>query len=83
MDEFALDHIRALISRTRVAEMKSRGWRIVGPGEEGSLLMEGPQFGGKPERLERPVGDLFGDLIAQALARADATDRLQRGRRAA
>lgn len=83
MDEFALDHIRALISRTRVAEMKSRGWRVLGPGEEGSLLMEGPQFAGKPERLEHPIGDVFGDLVARALERADAGDRMQRDRRAA
>ena len=83
MDAFALDHVRALISRTRVAEMKSRGWRVVGPGEEGSFLMEGPQLGGGPERMERPVASLFDDLIARALQRADAIDRNSQGRRAA
>ncbi|CAO3429700.1 hypothetical protein [Azospirillum doebereinerae] len=75
MDSFALDPVRALISRTRVAEMKSLGWRVVGPGEEGSFLMEGPETGGGPERLVQPLGSLFDDLIACALERADAIDR--------
>ncbi|SMH52024.1 hypothetical protein [Azospirillum agricola] len=82
MDAFAPDHTRALISRTRVAEMKSRGWRVVGPGEEGSLLMEGPQFA-RPDPLERPMGSLFDDLIARALERADAADRAMKRRTAA
>ncbi|MBP2298689.1 hypothetical protein [Azospirillum picis] len=87
MDDLALDHIRAFIARTRVAEMKSRGWRVVGPGEEGSVLMEGPMpgAGGKFAgcRFEDgPVGDLFEDLVARALERADARDRTD-GRRAA
>lgn len=88
MDTSALDHVRALISRTRVPEMKSRGWRIVAPGEEGSVMMEGPQLGGGPALAghhfaERPVGSLFDTLVARALERADAADRAERARRAA
>lgn len=88
MDMSALDHVRALISRTRVPEMKSRGWRVVAPGEEGSVMMEGPQLGGGPampghHSAERPVGALFDTLIARALDRADAADRVERARRAA
>lgn len=75
MSEFAMDHVRAFISKTRVAEMKAKGWRVVGPGEEGSLLMEGPQPGGAPVRIAALVNDLFDDLVAQALERADRTDR--------
>jgi len=93
MDTSALDHVRALISRTRVPEMKSRGWRVVAPGEEGSVMMEGPQLGGGPALAghlstghhfaERPVGSLFDTLVARALERADAADRVERARRAA
>lgn len=75
MDDLAHDHIRAFIARTRVAEMKSRGWRVLGPGEEGSLLMEGPMPTGRAAVPEEPIGGLFGDLIARAMARADARDR--------
>lgn len=98
MDTSALDHVRALISRTRVPEMKSRGWRVVAPGEEGSVMMEGPQLGGGPamagqpsagqysatqHSAELPVGTLFESLVARALERADAADRAERARRAA
>ncbi len=83
MDSFALDHVRALISRTRVQEMKSRGWRVVAPGEEGSVLMEGPPQGGGPTTLDRPLGSLFDTLIARALDRTDAADHQTRKRRAA
>ncbi len=72
--EFGANHVRAFISKTRVAEMKAQGWRIVGPGEEGSLLMEGPQIGGAPVRMKSLVDDLFDDLVARALDRADAAD---------
>jgi len=82
MDDLAYDHIRAFIARTRVAEMKSRGWRVLGPGEEGSLLMEGPMPAGRAAVLEEPVGGLFGDLIARALERAETRDRVA-ARRAA
>jgi len=78
MGEFATDHVRAFISRQRVAEMKAQGWRIVGPGEEGSLLMEGPQIGGAPVRMKSLVDDLFDDLVARAVERADAMDRMAR-----
>lgn len=78
MDGIVTDHVRAFISRGRVAEMKSRGWRIVGPGEEGSLLMEGPQLAGAPVPMASLVDDLFDDLIARALERADARDRMPR-----
>jgi len=78
MDAFAPDHARALISRTRVAEMRSLGWRVVGPGEEGSFLMEGPELGGGPARPARPLDSLFDDLITRALERADAVDRAAR-----
>lgn len=93
MDMSAPDHVRALISRTRVPEMKSRGWRVVAPGEEGSMMMEGPQLGGGPamaghpsaaqDSAERPVGTLFEALVARALERADDADRAERARRAA
>ncbi|WP_244433834.1 hypothetical protein [Azospirillum sp. B506] len=75
MDDLAHDHIRAFIARTRVSEMKSRGWRVLGPGEEGSLLMEGPMPAGRSTLLEAPIGGVFEDLIACALQRADARDR--------
>ncbi|WP_377809186.1 hypothetical protein ABNQ38_15440 [Azospirillum sp. A29] len=75
MDDLAYDHVRAFIARTRVAEMKSRGWRVLGPGEEGSLLMEGPMLAGRTAVLDEPIGGLFDDLIARALERADARDR--------
>ena len=78
MGEFATDHVRAFISRKRVNEMKAQGWRIVGPGEEGSLLMEGPQIGGAPVRMKSLVDDLFDDLVARAVERADAMDRMAR-----
>ena len=74
MSEFATDHVRAFIAKARVAEMKGRGWRVVGPGEEGSLLMEGPQLGGAPVRMASLVNDLFDDMIARALERADRMD---------
>ncbi|KAA0598577.1 hypothetical protein J2848_001057 [Azospirillum lipoferum] len=82
MDDLAHDHVRAFIARTRVAEMKSRGWRVLGPGEEGSLLMEGPMLAGRAAVLDAPIGGLFDDLIARALERADARDRIA-ARRAA
>lgn len=75
MDDLAQDHVRAFIARTRVAEMKSRGWRVLGPGEEGSLLMEGPMLASRAAVLEEPIGGLFDDLFARALERADARDR--------
>ncbi len=74
MSEFAADHVRAFIAKARVAEMKARGWRIVGPGEEGSLLMEGPQLGGAPVRMASLVNDIFDEMIARALERADSMD---------
>ncbi|MDQ2105577.1 hypothetical protein [Azospirillum isscasi] len=78
MSEFAMDHVRAFISKTRVAEMKAKGWRVVGPGEEGSLLMEGPQPGGTPVRMAALVNGLFDDLVARALERADRRDHAAR-----
>jgi hypothetical protein len=75
MDDLAHDHVRAFIARTRVSEMKSRGWRVLGPGEEGSLLMEGPMLAGRTAALDAPIGGLFDDLVARALERADARDR--------
>lgn len=36
------DTVRAYIARNRVAEMRARGWRLLGPGGEGMVLMEGP-----------------------------------------
>ncbi|MCW2236241.1 hypothetical protein [Azospirillum canadense] len=74
MSEFAADHVRAFIAKARVAEMKAQGWRIVGPGEEGSVLMEGPQLGGAPVRMASLVNDLFDEMIARALERADSMD---------
>lgn len=82
MDDLAHDHIRAFIARTRVAEMKSRGWRVLGPGEEGSVLMEGPMVAGRTAALDAPIGGIFDDLVARALERADARDRMN-ARRAA
>lgn len=82
MDDLAPDHVRAFIARTRVAEMKSRGWRVLGPGEEGSLLMEGPMLASRVAALDAPIGGLFDDLVARALERADARDRMD-ARRAA
>lgn len=82
MDDLAPDHVRAFIARTRVAEMKSRGWRVLGPGEEGSILMEGPMLASRTAVLDAPIGGLFDDLIARALERADARDRID-ARRAA
>jgi hypothetical protein len=82
MDDLAHDHIRAFIARTRVAEMKSRGWRVLGPGEEGSLLMEGPMVASRAAVLDAPIAGLFDDLVARALERADARDRIA-ARRAA
>ncbi len=88
MGEFTLDQDRALIARARIAELKSCGWRVIGPGEEGSVWMEGPPLVGRLNRItgrrtanraqdedsaQQPVGALFEDLIARALARADAT----------
>jgi hypothetical protein len=74
MDEAAMDHVRAFIATARVPEMQTRGWRVVGRGEEGSLLMEGPM----PESRPMPVGDLLNDLfeelVAHAMERADAWD---------
>lgn len=82
MDDLALDHVRAFIARTRVAEMKSRGWRVLGPVEEGSILMEGPMPASRKAVLDAPIGGLFDDLVALALERADARDRMD-DRRAA
>lgn len=82
MDDLAQDHVRAFIARTRVAEMKSRGWRVLGPGEEGSLLMEGPMLASRAALPEEPICGLFDDLIARALERADVRDRVA-ARRAA
>lgn len=76
MDDLIHDHVRAFIARTRVAEMKSRGWRVLGPGEEGALLMEGPMLAGRAAVLDEPIGGIFDDLIARALERADARDRI-------
>lgn len=70
-----MESVRALISRARVAEMKAQGWRVVGPGEEGSLMMEGPPPGGAPVRMRQLVDTLFDDLVARALERADAIDQ--------
>lgn len=83
MGELATGNVRALIARSRVAELQAQGWRIVGPGEEGSLMMEGPQAGGSPQRLGRLVDDLFDDLVAAAIARAEIADRSRTERRRA
>ncbi|CAO3423765.1 hypothetical protein [Azospirillum endophyticum] len=82
MDDLAPDHVRAFIARTRVAELKSRGWRVLGPGEEGSILMEGPMLTARAAVLDAPIGGIFDDLVARALERADARDRMA-ARRAA
>ncbi len=96
MDDLAPDHVRAFISRARVGEMKSRGWHVLGPGEEGSLLMEGPLVAGpamaaplaaplaarRGTAPDAAIGDLFADLVARALERADAADGIA-ARRAA
>ncbi|WP_207458122.1 hypothetical protein [Azospirillum sp. SYSU D00513] len=90
MDEFAVDHVRAFIATARVAEMKAQGWRAVAHGQpgwrgqEGALLMEGPAVGGRgPARLGNILHDLFDDLVAAAIARADMADELDRMRKAA
>ncbi|WP_236783751.1 hypothetical protein [Azospirillum humicireducens] len=62
--------------------MKSRGWRVLGPVEEGSMLMEGPMLASRPTVFQVPIGGLFDDLVARALERADARDRMD-ARRAA
>lgn len=88
MGEFTLDQDRALIARARIAELKSCGWRVIGPGEEGSVWMEGPPLAGRLNRMtgrrianraqdddsaQQPVGALFEDLIARADAALNAT----------
>ncbi len=83
MGGIATDQVRAFISRGRIAEMKAHGWRIVGPGEEGSLLMEGPPLGGAPVGMAGLVDDLFERLVARALERADAAQRAAGAARAA
>ena len=90
MDEFTTDHVQEYIATARVAEMKAQGWRVVGHGQqgwrgqEGALLMEGPMVGGRgPARLGNLLHDLFDDLVAAAISRADAADDLDRMRKAA
>ncbi|HEY0837268.1 MAG TPA: hypothetical protein VGE72_25370 [Azospirillum sp.] len=67
MGVYATDHIRALISKKRVAEMLARGWCIIGAGEEGTLVMEGPDpdLEGAPQAM----APLFGHLAERAEAR--------------
>ncbi|HYG90576.1 MAG TPA: hypothetical protein VD978_30450 [Azospirillum sp.] len=66
MDAFGVETVKTYISKKRVAEMLARGWTIVGPGEEGSLLMEGPDPDGMPQSLE----SLTRPLVGQAWLRA-------------
>lgn len=60
--------VRARIARARVGEMIARGWRAVGPAEEGCVLMEGPDPDGGPE----PLGAYAVPLASAAWERAVA-----------
>ncbi|WP_282189274.1 hypothetical protein [Azospirillum endophyticum] len=44
--------------------------------------MEGPLLAGRTETADSPIGGMFDDLVARALERADARDRVA-ARRAA
>lgn len=69
---FAVEHVKAYISRNRVSEMLARGWTILGPGGEGMMLMEGPDPDDSlPEPLESLVQPLVGRAWLQAMALLD------------
>lgn len=71
MGSFAVENVKAYISRKRVAEMLARGWTILGPGGEGMLLMEGPDPDGMPEPLESLARPLIGRVWLRAMERLE------------
>ena len=71
MGSFAVEKVKAYISRNRVAEMQARGWTILGPGGEGMLLMEGPDPDGMPESLESLARPLVGRAWLRAMERLE------------
>ena len=71
MGSYAVENVKAYISRKRVAEMQARGWTILGPGGEGMMLMEGPDPDGMPEPLESLTQSLVGRAWLRAMERLE------------
>jgi len=67
MDAFGNETVKAYIAKPRVPEMLARGWRILGPGEEGSLLMQGPDLEGEAQALESLLQPLTGRAWLRAM----------------
>ena len=67
MTAFESETVKAFIARARVSEMLARGWTIVGPGEEGTLLMQGPDLDGTPQPLESLMQPLTGRAWLRAM----------------
>ena len=68
---FGVETVKTYITKKRVAEMMARGWTILGPGEEGSLLMEGPDPDGMPQALETLMQPLVGRAWLRAMEALD------------
>ena len=60
--------VQAQIARGRVAEMLAKGWAYVGPGEEDSVLMEGPEIGGTWVPLGAAVGRAIATVASGMVA---------------
>ena len=72
MGSFAVENVKAYISRKRVTEMLARGWTILGPSGEGMLLMEGPDPDDcLPDALESLVEPLVGRAWLRVMERLD------------
>lgn len=71
MDAFGVETVRCFVSKKRVAEMLARGWTVVGPGEEGSLLMQGPDPDGMPQDFDRFTQPLAGRAWLHAMEALD------------
>lgn len=76
MGSFAADTVqetvKAYIARNRMPEMLARGWKVLGPGGEGMLLMEGPDPDEhEPESLESLTQPLIGRAWLRAMERLE------------
>ena len=79
METLVTDRVRARIAKGRAADMLARGWTLVGPAEEGVLLMGGPDPDLEPTPAPSPMAAFARPLLSRARTRALA----HTGRRAA
>lgn len=67
-----IETVRARIARGRVAEMLARGWILLGPAEDGTMLMEGPEPDAAPQSIGRWTSAIADAAWECAVARLEA-----------